>query len=209
MKILMPKCRQCRAAGEKLFLKGDRCFTAKCGISRRNYRPGVHGPGQPPRLSEFGEQLKAKQKAKRIYGLMEKQFSNYYKKALEQTGDTGEILTSYLETRLDNVVYRLGWAKSRSQARQLVNHGHFQVNGHKVNIPSYQVAIGEIVTIKPLSKDSPIFKTLVATLDKMPQMPSWLSMDKTKMEGKILSKPSSEDLAAKIDAKMIVEFYSR
>ena len=208
MKILMPKCRQCRAAGEKLFLKGDRCFTAKCAITRRNYRPGVHGPSGAPRLSEFGEQLKAKQKAKRIYGLMEKQFSNYYKKSLTQTGDTGEILTRYLETRLDNVVYRLGWAKSRSQARQIVGHGHIFIDGKRVNIPSYQVSIGEIITINPLMKESPLFKNLAATLERQ-EMPSWLTLDKVKMEGKILSKPSSEDLRDKIDAKMIVEFYSR
>ncbi|MBI3626942.1 30S ribosomal protein S4 [Candidatus Uhrbacteria bacterium] len=208
MRILMPKCRQCRAAGEKLFLKGDRCFTAKCAITRRNYRPGVHGPSGTPRLSEFGEQLKAKQKAKRIYGLMERQFSNYYKKALKQTGDTGEILTGYLETRLDNVVYRLGWAKSRSQARQVVSHGHITVNGHKVNISSYQVRIGEVIGIDQKSKEIPLFKNLTANLEKW-EMPAWLTMDKTKLEGKILSLPSSDDLKGKIDAKMIVEFYSR
>lgn len=208
MRILEPKCRQCRRAGEKLFLKGERCFSAKCAITRRNYPPGVHGPKGSPRLSEFGEQLKAKQSAKRTYGLMERQFSNYYKKALEQEGDTGEILTRYLETRLDNVVYLLGLGKSHSQARQLVNHGHFLVNGKKVNIPSYQVRVGEVVTIKDTNKESPLFKNLAASVERK-QLPAWLSLDKAKMEGKILALPGSEELRGKINAKMIVEYYSR
>lgn len=204
----MPKCRQCRAAGEKLFLKGDRCFTAKCAITRRNYRPGVHGPSGAPRLSEYGEQLKAKQVAKRIYGVLERQFANYYEKSLHQTGDTGEILTSYLEMRLDNVIFRLGWAKSHAQARQLVNHGHFLVNGQKVNIPSYQVEVGEVISLRVVSKESLVFKNLSANLERH-QLPSWLSLDKAKLEARVLSRPSSEDLKSKIDAKMIVEFYSR
>ncbi len=208
MKILVPKCKQCRTAGQKLYLKGDRCFSAKCGITRRNYRPGQHGPTSVPRLSEYGEQLKAKQTAKRTYGLMERQFANYYKKALKQTGDTGEILTRYLEMRLDNVVYRLGFAKSHHQARQLVNHGHFTVNGKKVSIPSFEVSIGDVIGIKEKSKQGPVFKNLAASLEKVP-LASWLNIDKAKLEGKMLSVPGSEDLKDKIQAKMIVEFYSR
>lgn len=208
MKILEPKCKQCRRAGEKLFLKGERCFSAKCAITRRNYPPGAHGPKGMPRMSEFGEQLKAKQSAKRVYGLMEKQFANYYKFSLKQEGDTGEILGRLLETRLDSVVYRLGWAKSHSQARQLVSHGHFLVNGKKVNIPSYQVTVGEVIGIKDVSKESPLFKNLAAALERQ-QLPSWLSLDKAKLEGKILALPASEDLKGRIDAKRIVQYYSR
>lgn len=208
MKILVTKCRLCRTAGEKLFLKGDRCHTPKCGISRRSYRPGVHGPGPTPRLSEFGEQLKAKQKAKRMYGVMERQFENYFNRALTQTGDTGEILTRFLEMRLDSVIYRLGWAKSHNQARQLVNHGHFVINGKKVSIPSYEVSVGEVVSIKEKSRGMEIFKNLITQLERH-QMPSWIQFDKNKLEGKILSQPGSEDLRGKIDAKMIVEYYSR
>lgn len=207
MKILEPKCKQCRRAGEKLFLKGDRCFTPKCAITRRNYPPGAHGPKGGPRLSAFGEQLRAKQSAKRSYRLAEKQFANYFEKAFDQEGDTGEILTGMLETRLDNVIYRLGWAKSRNQSRQLVNHGHILVNGHKVNIPSYQVSIGEVIGIREGSKQVPVFKAL--TTNAPANLPSWLSFDKAKLEGKILSRPAAEDLKGKIDAKMIVEFYSR
>ena len=150
-------CRLCRREGQKLFLKGDRCYSSKCAIDRRGYAPGQHGQGRS-KISDYGLQLREKQKAKRFYGLQETQFRNLFDKAARKTGITGENLLILLETRLDNVVFRLGFASSRKEARQLVNHGHFKVNGRKVNIPSYEVKAGDVITVKEKSTNSPKFK---------------------------------------------------
>ena len=205
---LSPSCRLCRREGEKLFLKGDRCHTSKCAIVKRKYNPGVHGVKQAPRLSEYGVQLRAKQKAKRIYGIMERQFSNYYKAAVLKGEDSGLTLKRLLEMRFDNVVYRLGFTLSRAQARQMVSHGHLLVNGKKMNIPSYQVKMGDEITIRPNSKDAKLFKDLEKKLEHQ-QLPSWLSFDKSEMKGKVLSQPTQDDLKGTIQAKQIIEFYSR
>lgn len=204
---LQASCKLCRREGEKLFLKGDRCYTAKCAIVKRNYMPGQHGVKRQPRLSEYGTQLRTKQKAKRMYGVMEKQFVNYYKKAVAHE-DSATDLKQLLERRLDNTIYRLAFAGSRSQARQMVSHGHFLVNGKKMDIPSYQVNVGDIITIKDASTSKGIFKGLAEKLTQG-TLPSWLTVDSSSMEGKVVSMPSKEDLKDTIDANQIIEFYSR
>ena len=204
---LTPSCKQCRTEGEKLFLKGDRCHTTKCAIVKRKYRPGQHGIKHQPRLSEYGMQLRAKQKAKRLYGVMERQFSNYYKKAVARD-DSALGLKSLLEMRLDNVIYRLGLAVSRAQARQMVSHEFFLVNGKKMNIASYQVKVGDEITIREKSKNSPLFKDLSQKLEHQ-QLPSWLNVDTKTLDSKVLSNPTNDDLRGTIDAKNIIEFYSR
>lgn len=208
-KNLGPQCKQCRREGKKLFLKGERCFTPKCAMVKRNYPPGVHGSSKgKPRITEYGLQLREKQKAKRIYGLMESQFRNYYKKAIKKVGDTGEILFQFLEQRLDNVVYRLGLAKSRRLARQLINHGHFLINGKKVDIPSFELKPGDVVSIRESSLKLVPFKDLSETLKKQETV-AWLSLDPKALAGKVLNKPTREDLAEAFDVKLIVEYYSR
>lgn len=205
---LKAKCARCRREGEKLFLKGERCYMAKCGAVRRAFPPGMHGPKGKPRLTGYGTQLREKQKAKQIYGILERQFRNYFDKASKKTGDTSEFLLQLIEMRLDNIVYRLGFGKSRQQARQLVNHGLFSVNGKKVTIPSYQTKIGDIVAIKTSAANKKIFQNLPQTLQKH-EVPAWLSLDVAKMEGKIVRKPTKEDVKTQFDLKMIIEFYSR
>ena len=205
---ISPSCRLCRREGEKLFLKGDRCNTSKCAIVKRKYSPGVHGVKQAPRLSEYGQQLRAKQKAKRIYGVMERQFVNYYKKALQMSEDSELALMRLLDMRFDNVVFRLGYAMSRAQARQMVSHGHFYVNNKRMDIPSYQVRIGDEISVVPKSKDMPLFRDLAKRLEHQ-HYPSWLMLDASELKGKVLSMPTHEDLAGTIQAKQIVEFYSR
>ncbi len=207
------QCKRCRRAGEKLFLKGDRCNSAKCAIVKRNFPPGVHGSvkGQP-KLTNYGQQLKAKQKAKRIYGLMEKQFRNYFEKAVAKVGNTGESMFKILELRLDNTIYRLGLASSRNLANQVVGHGHVLVNGKKVDIPSYQVKTGDIISIKKSSLESPIFKNLsdkLANKEKKEAMAPWLSLNEKVLEGKVTSSPKLGDMEMGIDWQMIVEFYSK
>jgi len=203
-----PKCKKCRRAGEKLFLKGERCESTKCALVKRNYPPGQHGQKGMRRLSDYGLQLKEKQKAKRIYGILERQFRNYYEKAIRMTGKTGETISQLLETRLDNVVFRLGWACSRSLARQLVSHGHILVNGRKVNISSYHVKKDEVIKIKEKSKNKTIFKDLKTLLKKY-ELPTWLSSDKDKLEAKIIGKPLLEDMGKIGELSMIIEYYSR
>lgn len=203
-----PQCKKCRREGEKLFLKGEKCLSAKCTILRRNYRPGAHGPKGKTRMTGYGIQLREKQKAKHLYSINETQFRNYFKKAINKKGDTGEILVAMLEMRLDNVIYRLGLAKSRKQARQLVNHAHFLVNGKKVNIPSYQTKIGEVVEIREKSKNSQIIKNVLPALAKH-KTPSWLTLDPKTGAGKIVGAPKNEDLKQNFDPKLIVEFYSK
>jgi len=205
---LGPQCKQCRREGKKLFLKGERCFTPKCAMVKRNYPPGVHGVRGKSRLTEYGLQLREKQKAKRIYGILERQFRNYYRKAIKKKGDTGEILFQFLELRLDNIIYRLGFARSRKLARQLVSHGHFLVNGKKVNIPSYELKPGDTINIRESSLKLFPFRNLSEELKKQ-EIPSWLSLDLKTLQGKILNKPTKEDLGEIFDVKLIVEYYSR
>ena len=204
---LQASCKLCRREGEKLFLKGDRCYTSKCAIVKRNFMLGQHGVKRQPRLSEYGTQLRNKQKAKRMYGVMERQFVNYYKKAVTHE-DSATDLKRLLERRFDNVVYRIGLAGSRSQARQMVTHAHLLVNGKKMDIPSYQVAVGDEITIREKSTKKAIFKGLTEKLAQS-QLPSWLTLDLSEMKGKVVSMPTHEDLKDTIEANQIIEFYSR
>ena len=208
MALQEAKCKKCRREGEKLFLKGERCHTAKCGIVKRKFPPGAHGAKRMSRLTEYGEQLRTKQKLKKSYGLMEKQFSNYYKKAHNQEGDTGENMLRLLETRFDNVVYRLGLTKSRSEARQWVGHGHFRVNGKKMDIPSYEVKSGDVITLKEGSVALSPFKGIEKKAD-MKLVPTWIKFDNAKLEAKVLNVPVVKELMDQVNVKAIVEFYSR
>lgn len=207
-KNLSPKCKQCRRSGEKLFLKGDRCNSPKCAMVKRNYPPGIHGPKGKPRLSEYGMQLQEKQKAKKQYILLEKQFQITFNKAKKQSGDVGENFLKILEERLDNVVYRLGFTNSRSQARELVSHGHFTVNDKNVDIPSYHLKVGDIVKIKKSSQKNKIFNKIEEKMKKA-NVPGWLNMDISNMAGKVLHHPSIKDIQTNVNIQMIVEFYSR
>ncbi len=206
--MLEKKCKKCRRYGEKLFLKGDRCSTPKCALTRRNYAPGIHGPKGEPRLSEYGTQLYGKQKAKKIYGTREKQFKNYFTKANKQEGVTGEKLAQLLESRLDNVIFRLGFAKSRTLARQLVNHGHIQVNDRSVNIPSYQIKLNEVIKVKDGSKKNKYFQIIPKTIVK-DEVPKWLEIDTTNLLGKVVGLPTQADMDRSINLKQIIEFYSK
>ncbi|HHW90552.1 MAG TPA: 30S ribosomal protein S4 [Clostridiales bacterium] len=197
-------CRLCRREGTKLFLKGDRCTSKKCAIDRRPTPPGIHGMGRRRRMSEYGLQLREKQKTKRYYGLVEKQFKNYYIKASRQKGVTGEIMLSMLERRLDNVVYRMGIGFSRAQARQIVNHGHITVNGKKVDIPSYQVNVGDVIAIKPARKEK-----FAHLKEYRPIIPKWLDFSTETLEGKVLALPAREDIDLNINEQLIVEHYSK
>lgn len=207
-KNLSPKCRLCRRAGEKLFLKGDRCSSAKCAIVKRNYPPGFHGSKKTRRLTDYGKQLAEKQKAKRQYNMLEKQFKLTFEHALKHGGNTGENFIKLLEMRLDNVIYRLGLAPSRSAARQMVNHGLFTVNDKRMNIPSYSVRVGDIIKIKSNKINNKNFKNLD---DKLKQFktPGWLHFDVAKKIAKILHKPSVKDVSASFDVQVVVEYYSR
>ncbi|MGI6036797.1 MAG: 30S ribosomal protein S4 [Limnochordia bacterium] len=200
-----PVCRLCRREGEKLFLKKERCYTDKCPMERRGYPPGQHGQGRR-KASEYALHLREKQKARRIYGVLERQFRRYYDVASRKKGITGENLLILLETRLDNVVYRLGFAGSRPEARQLVLHGHISVNGRKVNIPSYQVAVGDVVAVREKSREKDVFKE---NLEAGRTPPEWLEVDAEKMEGTVLSLPTREQLDVPIQEHLIVEYYSR
>jgi small subunit ribosomal protein S4 len=202
---LGPKCRVCRREGMKLFLKGERCLTEKCAIERRSYPPGEHGRGRI-KQSEYLLQLREKQKARRYYGLLEKQFRNYYEKASSAAGITGEVLLRMLETRLDNVVYRLGFAASRSQARQLVRHGHFQVNGRRVNIPSFQVKPDSIVSMRP---GSPAEQVIRDATDLTASVAPWLQADHDNLTGKILRWPERAEIDTPVQEQLIVELYSK
>ena len=211
-KNLSPKCKQCRRIGEKLFLKGERCTTPKCGIIRRNYPPGAHGikatTGRKTRLSNYGLQLKEKQKAKKEYNLLEKQFKLTFDSAKKQTGDIGENFLKLLETRFDNTVYRLGFAVSRGQARELISHEHFLINDKKVNIPSYQVKTGDVISFKEKSKKAKLFTELSEKIKNF-NTPGWLNLDKKQLSGKVLHKPDVKDLKTTINMQVIVEYYSR
>lgn len=200
-------CRLCRREGQKLFLKGERCYSDKCGISRRGYAPGQHGQGRK-KVSEYGIQLRAKQKAKRYYGVLESQFAKYFDMAERKVGVTGENLLRTLETRLDNVVYRLGLASSRPEARQLVLHRHYQVNGVRVNIPSYLVSEGDIITVHEKSKSSVKIKSILETVGTRP-IPVWLSFDKDSMQAKVERMPNRDEIDLEVEEHLIVELYSK
>ncbi len=201
-------CRQCRREGQKLFLKGDRCYTEKCAIDRRPYAPGMHNQGRTKKLSEYGMQLREKQKAKHYYGVLESQFRKYYEIAANRKGVTGENLLSILESRLDNVVYRLGFAMSRPEARQLVSHGHFTVDGRKVNIASFLVKPGQTIALKDSSRSLDKFKACLEANGSRPT-PKWLDFDKNTLTAKVVALPAREDVDLPIEEHLIVELYSK
>lgn len=202
-----PVCRLCRREGEKLYLKGDRCYSDKCGFSKHSYVPGQHGQGRK-KVSEYGMQLREKQKTRRVYGLLEKQFRSYFEKADRQKGNTGENLLVLLERRLDNVVYRLGMAAGRVQARQLVRHGHFTVNGKRVNIPSFLVKVGDVIQIHESSKESPLIKEIGEALASK-TVPAWIEPNPAEFSGKVTRYPTREEIDIPIQEHLIVELYSR
>ncbi len=199
-------CRQCRREGQKLFLKGDRCFSEKCAVSRRPFPPGQHGQARRRKESEYGLQLREKQKARRIYGVLESQFRKYYEKAVREKGVKGENMLRHLERRLDNVAYRLGFGDSRAMARQMVNHGHLRVNGKKVDIPSFEVSVGDVISIKNQSRDIPVFKAL---RENGKTTPKWLEFEADALTGKVVALPAREDIEQNIEEHLIVEMYSR
>jgi small subunit ribosomal protein S4 len=203
-----PVCRLCRREGMKLFLKGERCYTEKCAIEKRNFPPGQHGKTRKAKLAGYGLQLREKQKVKRIYGVLEDQFRGYFETADRTKGITGEILLQLLERRLDNVVYRLGLATSRPQARQLVRHGHFQVNGKKVDIPSYAVRQGDVVTVIARSQKGPTIEHAIQEV-KGRGVPEWLSFDPNTTSGRIMSMPTREQINLPVQEQLIVELYSK
>ena len=203
-------CVLCRHEGEKLFLKGDRCMTPKCAIERRNYPPGPHGQSGSFRrkVSDYGTQLREKQKARRIYGVLERQFRRYFQEASKSSGVTGATLLQYLETRLDNVVYRLGFSTSRKQARQLVLHGHFQVNGKKATVPSFLLKPGDTVSVIESSRKSPFFEGIAKELSHQ-QLPEWLTLDAQNFSGSVVSLPTRAQIETPLKEQLIVEYYSR
>ncbi len=201
-------CRQCRREGTKLFLKGDRCYSAKCAVTKRHTPPGQHGQARARKMSEYGIQLREKQKCRRAYGVLESQFRKYYTMATNMRGVTGENMLGLLERRLDNVIYRLGFADSRPQARQLVTHGHFRVDGKKVDIPSYLVKPGQTVTVRDRSRDLDHLKELREQGAAKP-IPKWLDLDAANLTGKVVTMPQRDDIDLTIEEHLIVEFYSR
>ncbi len=200
-----PQCKQCRREGQKLFLKGERCMTEKCGVERRSYPPGEHGRGRV-RASEYRQQLREKQKTRRFYGVLEKQFRGYYEKASRQPGVTGDNLLRMLERRFDNVLLRLGFAASRRQARQLINHGHWLVNGRRVDVASYQVRADDVITIKP---DSGAADVVRQATELTAAVPPWLQADHDALTAKVLRLPDRSEIIAPVDEQLIVELYSK
>lgn len=202
-----PVCRLCRREGEKLFLKGTRCMTEKCAIERRSYPPGQHGQGRQ-RISEYSAQLREKQKLRRIYGLQERQFRGVFGRAERRTGITGDHLLKLLECRLDNVVYRMGFASSRKEARQLVNHGHLLVNGRKTDVASYTVKAGDIVEVRPKSRE---IASVLAALDAVEGrgIPAWLELDRAAFKGTVRGIPTKEEIQLPVNEQLVVELYSR
>jgi len=208
-KIIDPRCKQCRRAGEKLFLKGERCFSPKCAVTKRPYPPGTTGKNtRRGGLSEYGRQLMQKQKIKKIYGVFEKQLKKYFNEARAKKGDARENLMRKFEMRLDNVIFRLGWAKSRSAARQLVNHGHVMIGGKRVSIPSFQVKKGQTISLTERTNKSKLTENLLAFLKKY-EAPNWLVQESDKIEAKVLGEPAGENLGDIMPIGLIVEFYSR
>lgn len=200
-------CKLCRREGKKLFLKGSRCYTDKCALARRAYAPGQHGQGRK-KSSEYGLQLRAKQQARRYYGIQEGQFHKYFLMAERRQGVTGDNLLQICESRIDNVVYLLGWASSRIEARQLVNHGHYEVNGKRVDIPSYLLKAGDVVTIRQKSRDSEKIKSVIETNGARP-VPQWLDLDREAFSAKVLNLPTRDQIEAPVEEHLIVEFYSK
>ena len=200
-------CRLCRREGKKLFLKGERCYSEKCALTRRESVPGQHGKGRK-KTSEYATQLRAKQTAKRYYGVLESQFASYFEKAAAKSGITGENLLQILESRLDNVVYRLGWASSRKEARQLVRHGHFVVNGSKANIPSILLKVGDTVAVAEKSRSNDKIKAVIEQFESRP-VPQWLDLDKNNLVGKIVVLPKREEIDLDVAEHLIVELYSK
>ncbi len=201
------QCRICRREGQKLFLKGSRCYSDKCSITRRNYAPGQNGQ-KKSKISEYGTQLREKQKTKAFYGVGEKQFRKYFDMASTSKGKTGEVLLQILESRLDNVVYRLGLASSRAQARMLVTHGAFEVNGHKVDIPSYLVKAGDVVSVREIRKDNGTIKVALEENSARP-VPAWLEREKDSLSGKVVKLATREDIDLPVEEHLIVELYSK
>ena len=200
-------CRLCRREGCKLFLKGDKCYSEKCALDKRPTPPGEHGQARQRKMSEYGLQLREKQKAKRTYGVLENQFHRYFEKAEQTRGITGDNLMIMLERRLDNVIYRLGFGKSRAQSRQLVLHGHFRVNGKKVNIPSYLVDVNDVITVAAKSAESEYFKAMREGTGKV--LPAWMVIDPENLKATITAMPKREDIDLAIEENLIVELYSR
>ncbi|MDR0405133.1 MAG: 30S ribosomal protein S4 [Oscillospiraceae bacterium] len=200
-------CRLCRREGQKLFLKGERCYTGKCGVIKRAYAPGQHGRGRK-KVSEYGLQLRAKQSTKRFYGILENQFRKYYELAEKIEGKTGEVLLALIESRLDNVVYRLGFANSRAQARQLVLHGHFSVNDIRVNIPSYLTKSSDVILFREKSRSNAGLKAIVEANASRP-IPKWLEVNRDNFQAKVLSFPEREDIDFEVEETLIVELYSK
>ena len=207
-----PVCRLCRREGEKLYLKGAKCFTPKCPFERKSYPPGQHGrmaARRRTRMSDFAKQLRAKQRARRIYGVSERQFQRYFDIALQRRGMTGLNLLQILESRLDNVVYRLGFARSRAEARQLVTHGHFTVNGRRTDVPSMLLKPGDVVAVRPGSRKRKYFQETVFEWAEQHKVPAWLERDMDNLTGKVLRLPERGEIDATIDEQLIVEYYSR
>ena len=204
-------CKLCRREGMKLFLKGDRCLSPKCAMERRAFPPGIHGKKQTFRrkTSDYGVQLREKQKARRIYGVMERQFRRYFEEANRATGLTGINLLSMLERRLDNVIYRLGFADSRAQARQIVRHGHFEVNGRKTDIPSFQVRIGDVISVRQSAVSKTYFKDRAQLMQGTARVPNWLRLNMAGMNAEIVANPAREDTEISLNEQLIVEYYSR
>ena len=207
-----PVCKLCRREGEKLFLKGARCLSPKCSFERRSYPPGQHGKDaqfRRGRGSDYSLQLREKQKARRVYGILERQFRRYFREALRLPGLTGSNLLSILESRLDNAVYRMGWADSRNHARLLVQHGHFAVNGRRTNIPSFLVRPGDVITVRDGSRNRKYFKEMRAYMEERPPAPEWLSVDMDAMQGTVARAPERRDVDIPLNEQLIVEYYSR
>lgn len=204
-------CKLCRREGMKLFLKGERCLSPKCAMERRAFPPGIHGKKQTFRrkTSDYGVQLREKQKARRIYGVMERQFRRYFEEANRATGLTGLNLLSMLERRLDNVVYRLGFADSRAQARQIVRHGHFEVNGRKTDIPSFQVSIGDVISVRQSATSKTYFKDRAQLMQGTANVPNWLRLNTAAMNAQVVANPAREDIGITLNEQLIVEYYSR
>jgi small subunit ribosomal protein S4 len=207
-----PVCRLCRREGEKLFLKGARCLSPKCSVERRSYPPGQHGKDaqfKRGRGSDYSVQLREKQKARRVYGVLERQFRRYFRDALRRPGLTGSNLLTILESRLDNVVFRLGWADSRNHARLMVQHGHFTVNGRRTNIPSFIVRPGDVISVRDGSRNRKYFKELGAYMEERPPAPEWLSVDMAGLKGTVEREPERRDIDIPLNEQLIVEYYSR
>lgn len=208
MPDLNDKCKLCRRRGEKLFLKGERCFTTKCAIVKRNFPPGAHGPKGAGKITDYGKQLREKQTAKRFYGLREKQFVNYIKRAMKKRENTADMIIRFLESRLDNAVYRLGLAKSRAAARQMVSHGFITINGKKLDIPSYQVLPKDVISVNPTKVNKKLVEQIKERI-KSAEAPAWMHFEKDKLEARVLEFPKLKESERGFDVKAVVEYYSR